>query len=57
MPNLVRDSKNLGKGLATESVVLQEIFFLLQAPGRNANVVKEYSQRIADSVVNPSQSF
>jgi hypothetical protein len=30
MPNLRRDSKNLGEGLATESAVLREILFIFK---------------------------
>jgi hypothetical protein len=41
MPNLFGDSQNLGEGLATESEVIPEILFILQASWSQANVVDE----------------
>jgi hypothetical protein len=48
MSNLLRDSKNLRDGLATESAVLEDLF-KLQTSLRYANVVEEYSRRTEDS--------
>jgi hypothetical protein len=50
IPNLLRYTWYLVEGLATESIVLREILFILQASCRHANIVEEYSQKTADSV-------